>query len=97
MTFHGVADTEAQGHGRYARFMTSIAPITHDDHAEWLSLWNGYLAFYESALDCQWPIRSAHGQPAEMPAGGHENCPVMANRSAHQGFGGVGHEAAELG
>ena len=25
-----------------------------------------------------------------MPAGGHENCPVMANRSAHRGFGGVG-------
>ena len=31
--------------------MTSIAPITHDDHVEWLALWNGYLTFYESALD----------------------------------------------
>lgn len=50
-----------------------------------------------ATVSCQWPIRSAHGRPAEMPAGGHENCPVMANRSAHQGFGGVGHEAAELG
>jgi hypothetical protein len=40
---------------------------------------------------CQWPIRTAHWRPAEMPAGGHENCPLMANRSAHLGFGGVGH------
>jgi adenylate kinase len=40
---------------------------------------------------CQWPIVCAHGRPAEMPAGGHENCPVMATRSAHQVFGGVGH------
>ena len=35
--------------------------------------------------ECQWPIVSAHGRPAELPAGGHENCPVMANRSAHRG------------
>ena len=40
---------------------------------------------------CQWPFGTARGRPAEMPAGGHENCPLMANRSAHQGFGGVGH------
>ena len=40
---------------------------------------------------CQWPIVCAHGRPAEMPAGGHENCPLMATRSAHQVFGGVGH------
>lgn len=31
--------------------MASIAPITHDDHAEWRTLWNGYLAFYESTID----------------------------------------------
>ncbi|WP_447946285.1 hypothetical protein [Microbacterium lacticum] len=41
--------------------------------------------------DCQWPIGTARGRPAEMPAGGHGNCPLMANRSAHQGVGGVGH------
>ena len=40
---------------------------------------------------CQWPIGNAHGRPAELPAGGHENCPVMANRSAHLVVGGVGH------
>ena len=40
---------------------------------------------------CQWPIVCAHGRPAEMPAGGHEYCPVMAMRSAHRVFGGVGH------
>ena len=49
-----------------------------------------------SALACQWPIRTARRRPAEMPAGGHGNCPFMANRSAHQGGGGVGHEAAAL-
>jgi hypothetical protein len=42
-------------------------------------------------LTCQWPIVCAHGRPASMPAGGHENCPLMATRSAHQMFGGVGH------
>lgn len=31
--------------------MTSIAPITSADHAEWLALWNGYLTFYEEDLD----------------------------------------------
>lgn len=36
---------------------------------------------------CQWPLRTAHGRPAEMPAGGHENCSVIATRSAHQGVG----------
>ena len=40
---------------------------------------------------CQWPIVCAHGRPAKMPAGGHENCPLMATRSAHRVFGGVGH------
>ena len=45
-------------------------------------------------LHCQWPIRTAHRRPAEMPAGGHGNCPFMANRSAHQGVGGVGHAEA---
>lgn len=30
--------------------MASIAPITQDDHAEWLALWNGYLTFYETTL-----------------------------------------------
>ena len=28
---------------------------------------------------CQWPIVCAHGRPAKMPVGGHENCPLMAN------------------
>jgi amylosucrase len=41
--------------------------------------------------DCQWPIRTARRRPVEMPAGGQGNCPLMANRSAHLGFGGVGH------
>ena len=29
----------------------SIAALSTDDHAEWLELWNGYLAFYETELD----------------------------------------------
>ncbi|WP_427007334.1 helix-turn-helix domain-containing protein [Pseudarthrobacter sp. H2] len=45
----------------------------------------------DRAPKCQWPIVCAHGRPAKMPAGGHENCPVMATGSAHQMFGGVGH------
>lgn len=32
-----------------------------------------------SVVRCQWPFRSANGRPAEMPAGGHENVPRMAN------------------
>jgi len=46
---------------------------------------------FRSGWGCQWPIVCAHGRPAKMPAGGHENCPLMAMRSAHQVFGGVGH------
>jgi len=45
---------------------------------------------------CQWPVRSAHLRPVEMPAGGHEDCPLMANRSAPQGCGGVGHARSSL-
>ena len=45
---------------------------------------------------CQWPIGTARRRPAELPAGGHENCPVMANRSAHLGVGGVGHARSVL-
>jgi GNAT superfamily N-acetyltransferase len=30
--------------------MVSIAPITQDDHTDWLELWNGYLAFYKADL-----------------------------------------------
>ncbi|WAP53041.1 GNAT family N-acetyltransferase [Arthrobacter sp. ATA002] len=40
---------------------------------------------------CQWPIVCAHGRPAKVPAGGRENCLLMATRSAHRVFGGVGH------
>jgi hypothetical protein len=39
---------------------------------------------------CQWPIRSAHWRPIEAPARDHEECPSMANRSAHPVVGGVG-------
>ncbi|MFJ6533272.1 GNAT family N-acetyltransferase [Microbacterium sp. NPDC091662] len=31
--------------------MTTIAPITADDRAEWDALWGGYLSFYEEDLD----------------------------------------------
>lgn len=31
--------------------MPDIAPLTRTDHAEWLELWKGYLAFYEVELD----------------------------------------------
>jgi len=31
--------------------MTTIAPITAADHAEWRALWDGYLSFYEAELD----------------------------------------------
>ncbi|WP_345000830.1 hypothetical protein, partial [Agromyces bauzanensis] len=27
---------------------------------------------------CQWPFRTARRRPAELPAGGHGNCPLMA-------------------
>ncbi|TDN92598.1 GNAT family N-acetyltransferase [Microbacterium sp. BK668] len=30
--------------------MTTIAPLTSTDHAEWLGLWHGYLAFYEASI-----------------------------------------------
>ncbi|MGC5222650.1 GNAT family N-acetyltransferase [Micromonospora sp. DT81.3] len=30
--------------------MTTIARLTASDHDEWLSLWSGYLDFYESVL-----------------------------------------------
>jgi len=33
--------------------MASITPVTSGDHAEWFSLWNAYLAFYESTLDAE--------------------------------------------
>lgn len=33
--------------------MTIIHPVTRDDHPEWLALWHGYLAFYETDLDAQ--------------------------------------------
>lgn len=31
--------------------MTTIAPLTAADRAEWLALWKGYLTFYGSDLD----------------------------------------------
>lgn len=31
--------------------MTTITAITPDDRADWLELWQGYLTFYETALD----------------------------------------------
>ena len=31
--------------------MPQISPLTRDDHAEWLALWQGYLEFYEARLD----------------------------------------------
>jgi deazaflavin-dependent oxidoreductase (nitroreductase family) len=38
------------------------------------------------AAACQWPVGTARRRPAELPAGGHGNCPRMANRSAHRGL-----------
>ncbi|MFC9985523.1 GNAT family N-acetyltransferase [Microbacterium keratanolyticum] len=33
--------------------MLRIAPIGPDDRADWLSLWEGYLAFYEATLSTE--------------------------------------------
>ena len=30
--------------------MTTLSPLTADDHDEWLSLWWGYLEFHETEL-----------------------------------------------
>ncbi len=77
---------------------TRIMSRDFDSKNVWMDLFtditNQYRSFAREA-QCQWPLGTARGWPAEMPAGGHGNCPVMANRSAHQGVGGVGH--AELG
>lgn len=31
--------------------MTTIAPITASDYADWLTMWHAYLTFYETELD----------------------------------------------
>lgn len=40
--------------------MTSISAITHEDRADWLELWNGYLTFYESTLDDETTTATFH-------------------------------------
>ncbi|MFC4138932.1 MULTISPECIES: GNAT family N-acetyltransferase [unclassified Microbacterium] len=48
--------------------MTTIAPITPADLDEWLPLWNGYLTFYEAALDAE--ITAATFERLVDPASG---------------------------
>jgi GNAT superfamily N-acetyltransferase len=33
--------------------MTTLSPLTLEDHAEWLALWWGYLEFYETELSTE--------------------------------------------
>ena len=33
--------------------MTTLSPLTADDHDDWLSLWWGYLEFYETELSTE--------------------------------------------
>ncbi|MCT2324244.1 DUF6308 family protein [Micrococcus luteus] len=40
--------------------------------------------------DCQGPLSSAHRRPVFLPAGGHQNCPLVASWFARLG-GGAGH------
>ena len=40
--------------------------------------------FYEDPETCQRSVGIAHWRPAEVPAGGHENCPFAARSSAHR-------------
>lgn len=56
------------------RILDSLAAAVPEDHPG-----------RRASIDCQWPFGTARGRPAELPAGGHENCPFMANRSAHRG------------
>ena len=74
---------------RYERRRVAVSEQLAVEHLATLLGTSG--AHVDLKYFCQWPIRTAHGRPVEMPAGGHENCPLMANRSAHLGFGGVGH------
>lgn len=41
--------SRAEGRGSVVR-VTTIAPLTPADRAEWLRLWRGYLDFYETSL-----------------------------------------------
>lgn len=53
----------------------TVRPLRHDDHAQWLPLWQGYLTFYKSQLSsaqtqCTWdrlndPQFNLHGFVAE--------------------------------
>ncbi len=73
----------------------SILDKPSEGYYEWQKTEDGkkipHYLYSENEPVCQWPIVCAHGRPAKMPAGGHENCPLMATRSAHRVFGGVGH------
>ncbi len=42
------------------------------------------VAFARIAASCQRSVGIAHWRPAEVPAGGHENCPFAARSSAHR-------------
>lgn len=42
------------------------------------------------AVTCQGPLSSAHRRPVFLPAGGHQNCPLVASWFARLG-GGAGH------
>lgn len=60
--------------------------ITLPDRARFAQEWSIYAVDGDGVpglMVCQRPVGTAHGRPAEVPAGGHENCPFAARSSAH--------------
>ncbi|MCJ2194078.1 hypothetical protein MUG60_05335 [Kaistella montana] len=57
-----------------------------------LDKWDDYTNAKEAMFfyTCQGPLSSAHRRPVFLPAGGHQNCPLVASWFARLG-GGAGH------
>ena len=82
---------ELTDHDALKAHLSAELDIDEDDVVSpWHAAFASAVSFAIGGI-CQWPIRTAHRRPVEMPTGGQGNCPLMANRSAHLGFGGVGH------
>ncbi|MGD6910716.1 transposase, partial [Micrococcus luteus] len=73
----------------YYRWRNQYGGLKADD-AKRLKELEKQNATLKRLLACQGPLSSAHRRPVFLPAGGHQNCPLVASWFARLG-GGAGH------
>ncbi|MFF5862493.1 hypothetical protein, partial [Micrococcus luteus] len=81
VSYKGVGQDE-EGRWQAREAHNDLMPLCRDHHQRLHQIMDGKKEFFgwdRRRATCQGPLSSAHRRPVFLPAGGHQNCPLVAS------------------